>query len=162
MISTRVGLLLSSIITIALCHLVILGQVSSPTESSVEIHGQVRFAEGGAPAEQVLVRLESYEGGGSVSEAFTDRLGKFSFTGLHRAQYSVRVHQSGYRDAQQTVDMTTTTSGLVMLQLLREASNSTTTSAAGSIDANVPPAAQKEFDKGVAALTEGGKDKTAF
>jgi tetratricopeptide (TPR) repeat protein len=163
MITTRVGLLLSSIIAIALCHFVILGQVqTSPTESSVEIHGQVRFAEGGAPAEQVVVRLESYDGGGSISEAFTDRLGKFSFTGLHRALYSVRVHQSGYADAQQTVDMTTTTSGLVYLQLLRDNSVSTTTSASGSIDANVPPAAQKEFDKGVAALGQGGKEKTAF
>ena len=32
----------------------------------------------------------------------------------------------------------------------------------GSINANVPPAAQKEFDKGVAALAEGGKDKFAI
>jgi tetratricopeptide (TPR) repeat protein len=160
--STRV-MLLSSTIAIALCHFVIFGQVqTSPTESTVEIHGQVRFAEGGAPAEQVLVRLESYDGGGSISEAFTDRLGKFSFTGLHKALYSVRVHQSGYSDAQQNVDMTTTTSGLVYLQLLRENSRSTKTSATGSIDANVPPAAQKEFDKGVVALAQGGKEKTAF
>jgi len=59
------------------------------------------------------------------------------------------------------VDMTTTTSGLVMLQLLREAARSTSPSTVGSIDANVPPAAQKEFDKGAAALAEGGKDKIA-
>jgi tetratricopeptide (TPR) repeat protein len=69
----------------------------------------------------------------------------------------------GYRDVQQTVDMTTTTSGLVMLQLLRDVSGTkTTTSAPGSIDVNVPPAAQKEFDKGTAALAQGGKDKIAF
>ena len=159
--STRVGLLLSSIIAMALCHFVILGQVqTSPT--TVEIHGQVRFAEGGAPAANVVVRLESYEGGGSISEAFTDRLGKFRFTGLPPAQYSVHVRQSGYRDTQQTIDMTITTSGLVMLQLLPEASGSTSKSAVGTIDANVPPAAQKEFDKGAAALAEGGKDKIAF
>ncbi len=159
--STRVGLLLSSIIAIALCHFVIFGQIqTSPT--TVEIHGQVRFAEGGAPAANVVVRLESYEGGGSISEAFTDRLGKFRFTGLPPAQYSVRVRQSGYRDTQQTIDMNITTSGLVMLQLLREAPRATSASAVGSIDANVPPAAQKEFDKGTAALAEGGKDKIAF
>ena len=163
MISTRIVLLLSSIIAIAVCHFVIFGQVqTAPSGTTVEIHGQVRFAEGGAPAQQVLVRLESYDGGGSISDAFTDRLGKFRFTGLQPAQYSVRVRQSGYRDAQQTVDMTTTTTGLVMLQLLRDASGSTSTSAVGSIDANVPPAAQKEFDKGAAALAEGGKEKTAF
>jgi Flp pilus assembly protein TadD len=155
-------LLLSSIVAIALCHFVIFGQVqTSPNFRVVEINGQVRLAEGGAPAQRVLVRLESYEGGGSINEAFTDGLGKFRFTGLSPAQYSVRVHQSGYRDAQQTVDMTTTSSGLVMLQLLREP-RATTTSVVGSIDANVPPAAQKEFDKGSSALAEGGKDKTTF
>jgi lipopolysaccharide biosynthesis regulator YciM len=159
--SKRVGLLLSSIIAIALCHFVIFGQIQT-SPSTVEIHGQVRFAEGGAPAANVVVRLESYEGGGSISEAFTDRLGKFRFTGLPPAQYSVRVRQTGYRDTQQSIDMTTTTSGLVMLQLLPEASRSTSTSTVGTIDANVPPAAQKEFDKGTAALAEGGKDKIAF
>ena len=157
---TRVVLLLSSILAIALCQFVILGQVqTSPNVMVVEIHGQVRFAEGGAPAANVVVRLESYDGGGSITEAFTDRLGKFAFSGLSPAMYSVRVRQIGYRDAQQNVDMTTMSSGLVLLQLLREAKESTTGSATGSIDANVPPGAQKEFDKGVAALAEGGKDK---
>jgi tetratricopeptide (TPR) repeat protein len=75
--------------------------------------------------------------------------------------YSVRVKHTGYRDAQQNVDMTTMSSGLVLLQLSRDASASTTMSATGSIDANVPPAAQKEFDKGVVALGQGGKDKIA-
>lgn len=161
MISTKLMLLLASIIAISLCQFVILAQVqTSPT--TVEIHGQVRFAEGGAPAQQVLVRLESYDGGGSISEAFTDRLGKFRFTGLQPAQYSIRVRQTGYRDAQQTVDMQTTSSGLVLLQLMRDGSTASTTSVTGSVDANVPPAAQKEFDKGVAALAEGGKDKTTL
>jgi tetratricopeptide (TPR) repeat protein len=160
MISTRTGLLLSSILAITLCHFVSLAQVqNSPTTRTVEIHGQIRFTEGGAPAEQVLVRLESYDGGGSIGEAFTDRLGKFRFSGLQPAQYTVRVRHLGYREAEQTIDMTTTSSGLVFLQLSREDSRATTTSAAGSIDANIPAAAQKEFDKGVAALAEGGKDK---
>src|SRR6185369_14300004 len=162
--STRIVLLLLSIIAIGVCQFVILGQVQTqPNAAVVEIHGQVRFAEGGAPAANVVVRLESYDGGGSISEAFTDSSGKFRFTNLPPAQYSVRVRQMGYRDVQQNVDMTTTTSGLVMLQLLREISGSKTTmSAAGSIDVNVPPTAQKEFDKGTAALAQGGKDKIAF
>jgi tetratricopeptide (TPR) repeat protein len=161
--STKIQLLLSSILAIAVCHFVSLAQVqTSPTAASVEINGQVRFTEGGAPAENVLVRLESYDGGGSISEAFTDRLGKFRFSGLPPAQYSVRVHQSGYNDAQQTVDMTTQSRGLVFLQLMRESSTSPAVKPVnGSIDANVPAAAQKEFDKGTAALAEGGKDKTA-
>jgi tetratricopeptide (TPR) repeat protein len=160
--STRVALLLSSIVAIVVCQFVIRGQVqTSPNVTVVEIHGQVRFTQGGAPAANVVVRLESYDGGGSISEAFTDRLGKFTFTGLQPAQYSVRVHQSGYRDAQQNIDMTTTTSGLVFLQLQPDATPAATTNSAGTVNANVPPSAQKEFDKGVAALAEGGKDKTA-
>ena len=58
--------------------------------------------------------------------------------------------------------MTTTSNGLVMLQLSRDRSTTSTTSVAGSIDANVPPAAQKEFDKDLAELAGGGKDKTAL
>jgi lipopolysaccharide biosynthesis regulator YciM len=162
MTSTRIMLLCASIIAMTLCQFVISGQVtSSPTTATVEIHGQVRFVQGGAPAANVLVRLESYDGGGSISEAFTDRLGKFRFTGLPPAQYSIRVRQSGYRDAQQNVDMTTTTSGLVLLQLSPEVAGSAK-SVTGSIDAHVPAAAQKEFDKGVEALAQGGKDKTTF
>lgn len=156
MIKIKVVLLLSGIVTIALCQVAIFAQGS---RMSVEIHGQVRFAEGGAPAANVVVRLESNEGGGYITEAFTDRLGKFAFTSLPPAMYSVRVRQTGYRDAQQNVDMTTTSSGLVMLQLSREASAATTTSMTASINANVPPAAQKEFDKGIAALAEDGRDK---
>ena len=159
--NTKVLLVVATIIAMTLCQFVIRAQVTAP--AVVEIQGQVRFAEGGAPAANVVVRLESYDGGGSISEAFTDRLGKFRFTGLPPAQYSVRVRQEGYRDAQQSVDMTTISRGLVMIQLLRDnSSSSTTTTASGSIDANVPAAAQKEFDKGVAALGEGGKEKTEF
>jgi len=155
---TRTRLLLSGILAIGLCHFVSLAQVPTGI-TTVEIHGQVRFAQGGAAAENVVVRLESYDSGGSMSEAFTDRLGKFKFSNLHPAQYSVHIHQSGYRDTQQNVDMTTQSSGLVMLQLSPESSPSTS-SVIGSVNANVPAAAQKEFDKGIAALAEGGKDKT--
>ncbi len=164
MSSMRIRLLLSSIVAITLYHFVSVAQVQTgPSPATVEIHGQVRFAEGGKPAANVVVRLESYDGGGSITEAFTDRLGKFRFTSIPAAMYSVRVRQSGYRDAQQTVDMTTTSSGLVMLQLTRDPSAASTNSTVvGSIDATVPAAAQKEFDKGVAALAEGGKEKTAF
>lgn len=158
----KVVLLLASIAAVALCSFAIFAQVqTAPSRTSVEIHGQVRFSEGGSPAANVVVRLESYDGGGSISEAFTDRLGKFAFSNLAPAMYSVRVRQQGYRDAQQNVDMTTVSSGLVLLQLLRDAAASTSTTMTGSINANVPPAAQKEFDKGVAALAEGGKDKIA-
>src|ERR1044072_1999992 len=101
------GMLLSSIATLMLCHFVSLAQVQTgPNPATVEIHGQVRFVEGGKPAANVVVRLESYDGGGSITEAFTDRLGKFRFTALPPAMYSVRVRQPGYSAAQQNVDTT--------------------------------------------------------
>ena len=164
MFSKKFGLLLSSMLAIVLCHFVSVAQVqNSPTATTVEINGQVRFAEGGTPAQNVLVRLESYDAGGSISEAFTDRLGKFRFTNLPPAQYSVRVHQTGYRDAQQSVDMTTSSRGLAYLQLIPDANAATATkSATGTVDAHVPAGAQKEFDKGVEALAQGGKDKTTL
>jgi len=158
MFSNKLRLLLSSIVAVTICHAASIAQVPTGPASTVEIHGQVRFAEGGAPAENILVRLESYDGGGSISEAFTDRLGKFRFPGLQPAQYSVKVHQSGYRDAQETVDMQTSSSGLVLLQLAKDTSN-VTTSTTGTINAAVPTAAQKEFDKGMSVLAGGGKDK---
>src|SRR5205085_8650268 len=100
MTSTRIRLLLLSILAMSLCQFVSLAQVqTSPSAgATVEIHGQVRLADG-APAENVVVRLESYDAGGSIIEAFTDRLGKFRFTGLPPAQYSIRIHQTGYHDA---------------------------------------------------------------
>jgi regulator of sirC expression with transglutaminase-like and TPR domain len=158
MFSNKLRLLLSSIIAVTVCHVASLAQVPTGPASTVEIHGQVRFADGGAPAENILVRLESYDGGGSISEAFTDRLGKFRFPGLQPAQYSVKVHQTGYRDAQEAVDMQTSSSGLVLLQLSKDTSK-VTTSTTGTINAAVPAAAQKEFDKGIAVLAGSGKDK---
>jgi len=162
MFCSKMGFFPSAIFALTLCHVVSLAQVPhGPTANgNLEIHGQVRFSEGGSPAQNVLVRLESYDGGGPISEAFTDRLGKFSFPGLYAAQYVVRVHQDGYQDTQQRVDLQTSASGFVMLQLTRDNSRVVAvTSTTGSIDANVPAAAQKEFDKGVATLAEGGKPK---
>jgi len=156
MFSNRSRLLVSLTLTLTAGLVVTLAQVQNGP-STVEVHGQVRFTDGGTPAYNVLVRLESFDGGGSISEAFTDRLGKFRFSGLPPAQYSVRVHQPGYRDTQQNVDLQTSSSGFVMLQLSRDVIDSSTTT--GSIDARTPPAAQKEFDKGVTALGTADKNE---
>ncbi|PWT88602.1 MAG: hypothetical protein C5B55_12805 [Blastocatellia bacterium] len=155
--------LLHTVFAIAVCHVVGLAQVQNtpPTGISLEIHGQVRFAEGGAPAENVLVRLESYESGGSLMEAFTDRSGKFRFSGLSPAQYEVIVHQSGYVDNSQRVDLQTSTSGYVILQLTRDNSGAPVKAAKGGVDASIPAAAQKEFDKGVEALDAAKIDEAA-
>jgi tetratricopeptide (TPR) repeat protein len=148
--------------SVVVCQLIGLAQVQNgPTSGvSVEIHGQVRYAAGGAPAQNVLVRLESYDGGGPLAEAFTDRLGKFEFRGLSPAQYAVKIHQTGYLDAQQRVDLQTASSGYVLLQLSKDDATVEVANTVG-IDANVPAAAQKEFDKAVADIAQGSKEKMA-
>src|ERR1044072_7145733 len=119
MLRKKFHVLLMSVVALSCVATLAQVQNGPGSHATVEINGQVRFTEGGTPAQNVVVRLESYDGGGSISEAFTDRLGKFRFTGLSPAQYSVRVRLSGYKDTQQTVDLQTSSSGLVMLQLAR-------------------------------------------
>ena len=159
MFSNRSRLLLPLTFAFTAGLVVTLAQAQNGSVTTVEVHGQVRFTEGGTPAYNVLVRLESFDGGGPISEAFTDRLGKFQFSGLPPAQYSIKVHHPGFRDAQQNVDLQTSSSGFVMLQLSKD--NMSSSSTTGSIDARTPPAAQKEFDKGVAALASSDKKNIA-
>jgi hypothetical protein len=52
--------------------------------SSAEVHGQVRYAVGGAPAERVLAPVERY-GGGLAGQTLTDGNGAFRFPGLEKA-----------------------------------------------------------------------------
>jgi len=127
--------------------------------SVAEVHGQVRYAAGGAPAERVLVRVERY-GGGLVGEAVTDSNGAFRFPGLEKAQYTVTVRAAGYREAQQQINLKTSTSEYVTLQLApdRDAADKTDVALTpGVIDANTPPEAQKEFALGRRALLDEKK-----
>jgi Flp pilus assembly protein TadD len=125
---------------------------------AVEVHGQVRIAQGGSSAENVLVRLESFRGG-LVGEVRTDRLGKFRFSGLVPDQYVVSVHTPGFKDTQQQVDLQTASSEYVQLQLVpdKSAPPGATPSRTGTINANVPTEARDEYEKGVTALLAGGK-----
>src|SRR5215831_14347541 len=72
------------------------------TSLPIQVNGQVRYAQGGRPAETVLVRLESF-GGGIVGEVTTDRSGKFQFTGLAPELYIVSVRVAGFKEVQQQV-----------------------------------------------------------
>jgi tetratricopeptide (TPR) repeat protein len=123
---------------------------------SAEVHGQVRLAHGGSSAEEVLVRLETFSGG-LVGEVRTDRLGKFRFSGLVPNQYIVSVRAPGYKDTQQQVDLQTTTSEYVQLQLVPDKPLPSNAEAGSTklINANVPAEARKEFEKSEAALSAG-------
>jgi Tfp pilus assembly protein PilF len=128
-------------------------QVAPRTSIQPQLDGQVRYSEGGRPAEFVLVRLEGF-GAGVVNEMTTDRNGKFRFAGLAPELYNVSVRVPGYREAKQQVDLRAQLTDYIQLQLIADVSgsNSSTSVARGVIDANIPNSALVEFQKGSAAL----------
>ena len=129
------------------------------------ITGQVRFAQGGAPAENIIVRLDSFAGG-YVGEERTDRLGKFRFTGLAAAQYVVTIRMPGYREIQRQVELETNPSDYLQLQLTPEKPGAAAPAPDGSVgrtvDANVPAEAHAELEKGRAALLDRKKIEEAL
>ena len=124
------------------------------TSIAPQLDGQVRYAEGGRPAEFVLVRLEGF-GAGVVSETTTDRNGKFRFAGIPAELYNVSVRVPGYREVQQQVDLRTQLTDYLQLQLVSDAIGSTSSTGpktSGVVDANTPSNAVAEFEKGSTAL----------
>jgi tetratricopeptide (TPR) repeat protein len=118
-----------------------------------EITGQVRLPDGRATANDVPVRLEMY-GGGLIDHGTTDSVGRFRFTRLRRAQYTVVVRVPGYREERQSVDISVVGRAHVILQLAADPAAPRRGPAAEVVDATVPPAARDEFEKGLAAASE--------
>ncbi len=144
-----------------------MAQVDSrlPTNFSLQINGQIRFAENRIPVNNALVRLESFSGG-LVGQITTDRTGKFSFNRLNPIQYMVTVHVPGYVDVREDVNLSTANTGYLNIQLQRDRSsplnrndNNSSLLSPGSIDASIPQEAQAEYDKGKAILDAANKDK---
>jgi tetratricopeptide (TPR) repeat protein len=127
------------------------------TSIPVTVHGQVRYNPGGAPADNVNVRLELFSGG-IQAETQTDRLGKFNFTNLAPGIYYVKVHKPNYIDTQQQVDLQTNTSDYILLQLTYDKAAEVTQRQAppAVINAGVPVAARAEFVAGQTALLSAG------
>ena len=128
-----------------------------PVPISVEINGQVRYANNSAPADKVLVRVEFFSGG-DAGQTLTDQTGKFRITGLTPAVYVVTVRASGYVESRQQVDLQTSSREYLQFQLLLEKSPpAQPLDLYKTVDARVPAEAQKEFDEGRAALLEEKK-----
>ena len=127
----------------------------APHKSSIplQLNGQVRYAEGGRPAEFILVRLESFSGGVD-GETTTDRSGKFKFSGLSPDVYVVSLRAPGFREVSQQVDLRTQVSDYVQLTLFADTNRSSSSHRAGVIDANVPRAALAEFQKARDTLSQ--------
>jgi len=131
-------------------------QVHSASEP-IEISGQIRFASNGTPVPNIVVRLEALSGG-LVNEEVTDRLGKFRFSSLSPVQYFVTVRLPGYREVRREVNLIMQSSDFVQIQLVPEVSGTETAPTNTKVlDANVPPEARSEFEKGEAALREKKK-----
>jgi tetratricopeptide (TPR) repeat protein len=123
---------------------------------SAQVHGQVRYAQGGGPAFNVLVQIEKYIGG-VVAQETTDRNGRFRFTNLTREQFNVKIHIPGYKDVQQWVELNTSLNQYLLLTLEPDGSGTAaaTPNTGGLIEVNVPIKAQEEFTKGRALFDDG-------
>ena len=141
----------------------LLAQVPAPISSgfSRQVSGQVRYAGSHQPADQVLVRIESFSGG-LVGEVTTDRTGKFSFYGLSSIQYVVTVHAPGYLDDRRDVNMATQATDYLNFELIVDKNSVAKSSNDGSlavVNANIPLGAQSEYSKGKALVSEKKEDK---
>jgi tetratricopeptide (TPR) repeat protein len=116
---------------------------------SLEVYGQARYGDTRLAAANILVRLESFSGG-VIGQILSDRDGKFRFSNLSSAQYTLFIHAQGYIEHRHSVDLLTQTSEYVNVFLIPE---STVTEARrsmrsiGYVDASVPAEARKEFEK---------------
>ena len=91
-------------------------QISPRSNFSLQVNGQVRYAESKTPAENVLVRIESFSGG-LAGQMITDRTGKFSFNGLQPQQYIVTIHAPGYIDIREDVNLVTQNTELYLCSI---------------------------------------------
>lgn len=146
-------LLLTFTATAALAQI---GSVGSA--NGAQLHGQVRYARGGQPAFNILVRLERFDGG-VVDQQYTDRNGRFHFSGLRPLTYNVTIRTAGYEEVQQQVELVTKNSDYLIFTLKPDASSATEqlSGPAVLIDVKTPLEARKEYEKGRASILEGGK-----
>lgn len=118
-----------------------------------QIQGQVRYADNNQPAVRVTVRCD---GTGGNSMQMTDASGKF-FVSVSPGQYTCFVRIPGYRPEEQSATLTDANSNEYFFFKLKSDGTATTPNSATVINANVPEAARKEFEKGEASLASGKK-----
>ena len=129
--------------------------LTASSATAQEIRGDVRFQDSGQPVIGALVRCS---GTGGISEQLTDRSGKFYFR-VSPGNYDVTVHAPGYIEGAQSVTLTDFNASEYMAIRLKPDRSSTKTALRPSVvEANVPPDAQKAFDKAEAAMATGKKE----
>jgi tetratricopeptide (TPR) repeat protein len=140
----------------------VLAQFTQPAHSSTEpiqVTGQLRYA-GGAPANEIIVRLESFTGG-VVGEVRTDRSGKFRFQGLQPLQYHLVIRHPGFQEIQREVNLVMIAQEYLQLQLVPDISYRAAPPSSSRLvlDASVPSEARREFEKADEALATGKKER---
>jgi len=114
-----------------------------------EVSGLVRLGDTGMSAQNVQVRLERFNGS-VVDQIPTDSQGKFRFPNLQRGYYKVIIKADGYNPAQQDADLQVLFRIYLAFNLTRN--NTGAAAAPFVIDANTPPAARQEFERGSVEL----------
>jgi tetratricopeptide (TPR) repeat protein len=146
-----------------------IGQVrGKPPATSTQIQGQVRYAEGPAGPQGMMVTLESIRGG-VVGQTQTDSQGKFSFMQPGQSVFLVHAKYPGFKEVAEQVDLTVTPVGYVILELrplASEQGNAVPPEGAGAKisaqTAAAPPEARKEFEAGRKQLLEKKSPKDSI
>lgn len=131
----------------------------NPSTTATEITGQVRLPSGGAPARGVRVTLERL-GGGQIDQMRTDARGRFRFAQLPRGQYVVNLSAECHQPERRQVELVLVFRAYLDVDLRRDTTSpeceAGSAAPASSVDARVPEAARKEYERAAAALA---KDK---
>ena len=131
--------------------------LSASAARAQEIQGQVRFADSQRPAIGALVRCN---GTGGLDQRLTDPNGKFYFR-VSPGHYELSVRVPGYREETRSYDLIDNRQSEYADFRLRPDSSAKPITPPGTVEAteaNVPPKAHEEFDKGSAAVALGKKE----
>jgi tetratricopeptide (TPR) repeat protein len=136
----------------------VFAQRQATSRTTGNITGQVRYAQGGQPAFNVLVSCDVFSGG-LIAQENTDRNGKFQFRNINLDQYVITVRLPGYIEERQTVELQQTPDQFLQILLRPEGSAKRDTPVTKVIDAKVPLEARKEFERGDEALASEKKER---
>lgn len=163
-LTRRAPILVAVLVALAPAAFAQRGSDSTVPDSSFEVAGQVRSADGKQTVPDAVVRLEDF-GGSLIEQGATDGTGRFRFARLRPGQYVVSVRTEGFAASSQQLDINRLIPRqYVILQLRPE--EETFKHKAGApaplvVDASVPEAARREFEQGQAALKDKRNEDAA-
>lgn len=131
----------------------------------VQIRGQVRYSSGAAVRQEVMITIEDAGSGSIVAQLNTDSHGAFQVNSIPQAAYTVTVHQPGYRDDFQRVDLRTVTTAYVTLTLVPLKGNTPPAAGQPTVSAAelaLPAATRKEFEKARQLVMQEHQPKQAI